>query len=223
MAAKKKDEVPKHITEYFKKSDKVDMLLESTKIAHSQAYNAALEAILDEKTGLYDHKKLEDTKVQDKFIDKMVDSYLSFAVKRLGMKEKPKDELEQDIILQRYLGITKTDLKRSIRKAKSNYSIEVHEATRKKLIERQEKELQPLTYSHMDKSHIGDILKHTGVSKYINKDNLNDVAEVVQFLDAYKEKGEINLSDLKPLPDHMLTDSAKKGIKKFKSKYKEAA
>lgn len=220
--AEKKKEVPKHILEFYKKDDKVRKLLDTTAAAHTEAYQAGLDVLRDDD-GLIDYTKLEDAVNQEKFVDKMMDKYTSFAVKRLGLKEAPKDEFERDVIHQRYLGITRGELLNGIRKNKGKYTLAAHEKTRDKLIEKQEEELMPLRSSHFKKEHIDDILAHTGTRDYIAKANIEDPSMLTQVLDLYRQKGEIGLSDLRSLPDFLLTDKAKEGAKKLKDKYKAAA
>ncbi len=145
-----KKEVPKHIKEFYDRHEKVRKLLDSTQAAHSAAYNKGLEVIKDDK-GEVDYEKLEDTAVQDKFLDKMMDHYLNFAVKKLGLKEMPKDEWEQDVILGRYVGVTRGQLRQTLRKHKGKYTLKEHEGTRDKLIKKQGEELSPLRYSHLEK------------------------------------------------------------------------
>jgi len=221
--AEEKKVVPKHIKSFYDKSEKLEKLLESTNIAHSKAYHTALEVIKG-SDGLYDHGKLKDTKVQDNFLDKMIGSYMSFAMDRLGIKEKPKDEFEQDIIMQKYIGVTKSQLKKHLRKTKDGYKLQVHEKIRDGLVEEQKKQLTPLRHSHLDMDHLDDILKHTKTSKYINKDVIQDIGEAVNLLDLYKRDGSVDKKSVKDYGlDNLLTKGAKDELKAMKDNYKKAA
>src|SRR3989338_11466451 len=123
-----KKKVPKHIKEFFDRDKKIQQLLETTQDIHSLAYSKGLEAIKDKATALPDHDKLEDTAVQDSMIDKMIDHYKSAAVEKLSelkgkdLKAPGKGTLEEDLFLQKYVGITRTQLTRVVRKSKSNYT-----------------------------------------------------------------------------------------------------
>ena len=228
----KEKELPKHIQEFYDKDKKVRKLLDTTHAVHSEAYQKAMDTIRDDK-GQIDYEKLEDVKIQDGFLDKMMDHYLSSAVKSLGLKEKPKEEFEQDILLQNYVGVTRGELKRILRSDKSEYTLKRHEGIRDKLIEKQTGRLLPLRSAHLENKHIEDILKHTGVQDYIAKDRIH-IEHAAGLLDLYKGKGQITLSDLQHLTNTQeekggwgntvyLTDKAKEEIKAFKDRYKKAA
>ena len=229
MADKK--EVPKHIKEFFDRDKKVRMLLEATHDIHSQAYSKGLDAIKDKDTGHPDHEKLRDVANQDSMIDKMIDHYKSAAVEKLselkgkGLKAPGKGTIEEDLFLQKYVGITRSQLTKILRKSKSNYTQKAHEDLRDKLMEEQEKALKPLRHGHLDKRHIGDILKYVGVEKHFEADNIDDVNNVVGLLDVYKAKGELTLSDLanSDIPKYFFKKEAKDTMKKLKDKYKQGA
>jgi len=229
--AEKKKEVPKHIKEFYDRDKKVKQLLEATHDIHSQAYSKGLDAIKDKDSGRPDHEKLEDITVQDSMIDKMIDHYKSAAIEKLSelkgkdLKAPGKGTLEEDLFLQKYVGITRTQLTRVVRKSKSNYTQKAHEELRDKLMEEQEKALRPLRHGHLDKKHIGDILKYVGLEKHFEADNIEDVTNVVGLLDAYKTKGELTLSDLAQtdLPKYFFKKDAKDAMKKLKEKYKHGS
>lgn len=229
--ADKKKKVPKHIEEFFKRDKKVNMLLEGTKNIHSDAYSKGIEVITDKKTGLPDHEMLEDIAVQDKMIDKMIDHYKSEAVKKLtefkgkDIKAPEKGTMEEDMFLQKYIGVTRSELTRILRSSKSKYTQKAHEELRDKLVKEQGKALVPLRHAHLDKKHIGDVLKYTGVAKHFDADNIEDVEHIVGLLDLYKAKGEISLSDLAQtdLPKVYFKKEAQKEMKDLKKKYKTPA
>ena len=226
-----KKKVPKHIKEFFDRDKKIQQLLETTQDIHSLAYSKGLEAIKDKATGRPDHDKLEDTAVQDSMIDKMIDHYKSSAIEKLselkgtGLKAPAKGSLEEDIFLQKYVGITRSELTRIVRETKSGYTQKVHEKIRDDLMKQQEKGLKPLRHAHLEKKHIDDILKYVGVGKHFEAGNIDDVTHVVGLLDAYKAKGELSLSDLaqSDLPKYFFKKDAKDAMKKLKDKYKTGA
>lgn len=213
-----KKEVPKHIKEFYDKDRKIKRLLDTTHAVHSAAYHKGLDTLKDEK-GEIDYERLDDTKVQDQFLAKMTDHYLSAAVQRLGLKGKPTDELEQDILLQNYMGVTKNELKRTVRRAKSKYTLKQHEEARDQLIEEQGKRLRPLAHGHFEQEHIDDILKHIGVDKYVKKDGLS-LEGAATLLRNYREQGAIHLPTIE---DELLTKEGKEHKKGLKSRYHQAA
>ncbi len=226
--AEKKKEAPKHIKEFYDRDRKVRMLLEATHNIHSEAYLKGLEAIKDKGTGLPDHEKLEEIDAQDNMVDKMIDHYKSAALEKLSelkgkdLKAPGKGTLEEDMFLQKYVGITRNQLTRLLRKHKSNYTQKTHEGIRDELMEEQEKVLRPLRHGHLDKKHIEDILKYVGVEKHFEGSNIDDVANVVGLLDLYKKKGEITLADLAntDLPKAYFKTEAKTEMKEYKKRYK---
>ena len=223
MAEKK--EIPKHIKEFYDRDKKVKQLLAATEDIHSQAYSKSLEAIKDKKTGLPDHEMLKDIAVQDNMIDKMMDHYRTAGAEKLSTikgKAPDKGTFEEDIFMKKFIGITRAELTRYFRKHKSKYTQKVHEKIRDNLIEEQEKELMPLRHGHLDKKHIGDILKHVGAEKYFEIDNFRGIEEAVGLLDAYRQKGEISLADLAQEEglEHLLKKDAKDAMKQYKTKYK---
>lgn len=185
MTKKEVPEVPKHIKEFYDKDTKVKKLVATTEAVHNEAYIKALDAIRDER-GQVDYDKLDDVKVQDKFLDKMVDHYQSNAVKRLGLKEAPKDEIDREVLLKQYIGITRGELKRLLRTSKSNYTQRNHEKIRDQLIKKQTGELEPLRHSHFEEEHLGDIVKYTGVEEHVDADKIT-AQHAADLLDKLKE------------------------------------
>jgi hypothetical protein len=150
----------------------------------------------------------------------MIDHYITSIVKELGLKEKPKDAIERDILLQRHYGITHDSLLRRLRKEKSKYRLEAHERERNNLINRLAQELTPLTYAHFDreKGHIGDIIKHVG--QHGNIRETIDEGEAASLLTNYRVLGHVPLTEV---DDGMLTGQGKKKKAELKGKYKKAA
>ncbi|MBN1377053.1 hypothetical protein JW949_01825 [Candidatus Woesearchaeota archaeon] len=226
------DDVPKSIKKFYDKHDKIKKLLDTTKAVHSEAYLKGIEKVgLKDEKGEIDYKKLDKKEYQDNFLKAMVDHYLDKAVESLNLKEKPKDELGRSRILQAYIGITEGQLGDALREAKSDYTIGNHESIRDELIKKQHNELMPIRHAHIKDNDIEDILKHTGVKDYIKKDI--QIYHLGNLLGLYREKGEVNLSDLEQLtklPEEKggwgkigkgyLTDKGKENIKKLKDNYK---
>jgi len=192
MADKKKEGTPKAAKEFFAKAKKVENLVENTRIVHSDAYRKGLEVIKDEETGEFDHKKLKDVKVQDAFLDKMIDHYLSCAKQRLGLTGLPDDEFDKDIILQKYIGMTKGQLRQRLRTMKSRYTIQLHEKIRDELVGQQEQELSSLRHDHLEEGHIGDILKYVGLDDLVDKENVS-THNMPSLLDMYHHAGKKKL------------------------------
>ena len=224
--ADNKKEVPKHIKEFYDRTQSIENIINSTSNAHSEAYLAAVSILKDEKDKDPDYSKLEDKAIREQFIEKLMDSYLTFATQQSG-GSKPQSDFEKDVLMQKYIGVTRNQLAEIIHKSKSNYSIKNHESIRDELIKKQTKELTPLASSHLNKEHLESILEHTGTKSYFNKEAL-DVAHGANLLGAYKQNGEITLSTVAQLKDQFggdayLTADTVKAVKELKDKYKHTA
>ncbi len=224
--ADEKKEVPKHIKEFYDRTQSIENIINGTKNAHSAAYTTAASILVSEGSKNPDYSRLEDAGVREQFIDKLIDSYLTFATQQSGI-EKPKTDFEKDILLQKYVGVTRSELSKRVHKAKSGYTIDNHEKIRDALVKKQSEELAPLASGHLKKEHIDDILAHTGTSKYFNKDVL-EIEKAAALLNIYKGAGEITLSTVAQLKDQFggdayLTADTVKAVKDLKDKYKQAA
>jgi len=191
-----KEKMPKHIKEFYVRGEKIDTLLATTQAVHSEAYQRGLSELKNEK-GEIDYTKLEEVKVQDQFLDKMIGHYITSAVQSLGLKNKPKDELEQEMLLQHYIGITKGELRKILRENESKYTLKKHEELRESLIQNQRQKLIPLRHNHFEDKHIDDILKYVGVQDYIMKDRIR-IEHAANLLDLHKSKhgADVTLEDL---------------------------
>ena len=216
----------KAIKEYYDRDRDIDALLETTVEVHDDAYQA-LRDYLRGKGGL---EALEDESIHDDAVDVMVKQYITSAKEKLaetrGM-EMPENEFEEDIFMQRYLGITRQGLKEFVDKVRSKYTKKQHETIRDKLLERQIAELKPLASAHMDDSHVDAILDYTGADQYVREGHELTLDKVSDFLDTYKNKGEVALSDLEEMVDKKwktrahLNEDTKGKLDKLKDKYKD--
>lgn len=227
MAEKK--EVPKSIKEFYSRSQKVDDLIDITEQSHSQVYIDARKK-LAEKTKSKSLQALEDAGHRDFFIDALVDSYMN----QIKQNEKiaiPKDGFEKDVMLKRYIGVTRAELAETVHKSKSKYGSSQHEGLRDALVGRQRQELSAARISHLKKSDLDDILKHTNTHKMFDKDLIN-LEHGAILLDAYKSNGEFTYATVDmlkqqskgklDLTDYMTKD-ARKAKKDMRDNYKQAA
>ena len=159
----------------------------------------------------------------NKFIDKLIDSYLQFAIKESG--SNPQTSFEKDVLLQKYVGITRQQLAGIVEKEGSNYTIDTHEKLRESLVKEQEKKLRPLASGHLKDEHIDDILEHTGTKQYFNK-NVLELEKAASLLGLYKNNGEIGIGAMRQLKDqfggdaYFTTDTIKQ-MKNLKDNYKK--
>jgi hypothetical protein len=226
--AEEKKKVPKNIQEFYKRSDQVDTLVDITEQSHSSAYLTARKHLKDhtKKDGL---QVLEEAKHQDFFIDALVNAYLN-EIKQNENIDIPKDDFEKDVMLQRYIGVTKSELGQTIRDIKGKYSSKVHEELRDQLVGKQKTALSAARTSHMTDADLDDILKHTKTHEMFNKDLLN-LTEGARILDHYKNNGEFTYNTIDGIKrnsegqvdmNKYLTKEARKAKKEMKDNYKKA-
>jgi len=196
---RREEEAPKPILEYFEKGRKISGMVENARIMHNDAYSKGLETIKNKESGEFDLQKLDDEKVQDAFLDKMVEHYLGSIKERLGLDSIPEDEFEQDVLMQRHVGVTRGQLKQMLRNNKSNYTLKAHEGLRDHFVGQQEQQWNQLRYDHLEDAHIDDIIKYVGVKDYVERDNLG-LQQVVPLLDRYQARGHtLGMTDLAQL------------------------
>jgi len=217
-------EVPEHIKEFYDRDKKVGIILNTTKAEHSAAYLSASDILKDEKGDII-NDKLKDKETRKKFLDKLIDHYLTSIAEKEGI-DIPKDEFGQDIILSQYLKITRGEFKRFIDTNKENYTQDLHEKLRDEVIKKQTQELMLLRHGHLEKDNLDDILNYTGVADYIDKERIQ-IDHAVSLLDYFKDEGQISLPKLRELTiksqdkggwgsDVYLTEKGKEKIKELK-------
>ena len=209
----KKKEAPKHIEKHKRLRKKLRKLLDTHRLEHSKAYTTAADTLLKDAEGNIDYEKLEDTKIQDQFIDKMVDHYISKA-KQTFKGIKPKDELEEDMLLRGYGTHTRGQLSQIIRNMGKKYTLTAHGKGGEKLIEKLTEELTPTVSAHLKKEHIDDIIKYTKSENVINK-TVIDVPQAAGLLNIYEDVGAVTHELVK---EHIGEEYVKK---KSKEKPKE--
>ncbi len=203
---------PEHIKHYHKKRELMEKTIATHKLEHSEAYNkAAREHLLDE-AGRVDYKKLDDSKVQEDFVKKMVDHYMISAKKAFG-DIKPRDEMSEEIILKAYAGVTKAEMLDTIRRHGKRYTLDAHKARVDEIVEHLEKQLGPVTYSHFKPEHAEDVLKHTKAYEAVDKEKIRpeEVGGTLgALLDLHKQSGIVTSDMLEKTPlKHILKKKKK--------------
>jgi hypothetical protein len=184
-----KEKIPKHITKHLRLKKKLKKLLDTHEVEHSQAYTKAANELLKDEEGNIDYEKLEEVKTQDKFIDKMIGHYISRA-KQTFKGFKPKDEIEEDMMLRAYGTHTRGQLSQLVRGYGKKYTIATHEEGRNKLVKELAKELSPTASAHFKDEHIEDIIKYTKSGDVINE-SLFGIHEATNLLNLYEETGAV--------------------------------
>jgi len=162
---KKKDDPIALLKENY---SKVKKIIATTQAAHSEAYLNAQKAHLTGKDGLIDPELLDKVDVQKKFLDTMIEHYMTKAMKDLNLKGKPADAIRQDQILKAYAGITRGELKNMIQTQGKDYTLNQHEHIRDGLIDEIRKELSKSAQGHIGKEHTGALIKSMGLDDIVD-------------------------------------------------------
>ena len=152
---------------------------------HRAAYDTAVDKHLTGKDGLVDMEMLDNSKVQKKFVDEMSNTYLSKAKQALGVKGK--GEMEDELILNSYMGITKHELKDAVSTHGKGYHFDAHHASMKEVVEKKiEPTLMGSARSHLKSKDIEDILQYTKAHKFVDSKKIRK-GEAIGLLESYHE------------------------------------
>jgi hypothetical protein len=168
IMAKKK---PESVEKFHVKERAIDKIINTHEAEHSAVYVSMQNEFLRDDKGEIDYNKLDDKKLQDKVVDFMANEYVERAQKYLGAS-KPENEIEEGIVLQRYFGITREQLRAKIKKIGKDYTLAEHEAMRKEHIKNITQELRPLAHEHITEDDLEDIVKYIGAEDMIDVDRL---------------------------------------------------
>jgi len=197
--ADKKDELPEHIAKFQKLSKAAKKMLSTMERNHRGAYDAAVDKHLM-KDGQVDTDLLDDDSVQEKFANEMADHYIAKAKQVFKVKEGEKEKLgdmEKELLMNAYAGTTKAQLLQHIRQYGKRFTFDhFYGELRPGMTEQIQNNLTAASASHLKKEHIGDIVKYTGVSKFVDKDRMR-IDDAVGLLRVYEEQGVIAEKALK--------------------------
>jgi len=194
MAEPKKKE-PDAIELLKQNYSKAKKIMGTTLSAHSEAYITAQNKVL--KEGKYiNHELLDKADVQKKFLDVMVGHYLDKAVAELNLKEKPKDQIEEDRILRAYANTTRGELTRMVKAQGKDYTLNQHEQIRDKLMEKITEDLMSSASGHIGQEHTGAIVKAMGLDNIVDSSKMNHT-DALGLYNMYDQKGQITLDDIK--------------------------
>jgi hypothetical protein len=207
MAEKKAE----HVEKYDKLKKHKDNLLELTKRHHIEAYYHAVDNVLKEEDKKFpDYDKLKKGKHQLDFADKMADFYVGKAKDHFKISGDLGD-LERDMLMNTYAGVTKGQLKAFLKTHGHKYKINQHKGIVDELIEEQDKKLTLSTRSHFKDEHAKELLKVSGADKYLNPDVIT-LEEAISVYDIYKESGTVTKEILEKtsLPKYKFKKEEKK-------------
>lgn len=161
---------PDPIKEFHDRNRKLQAWIETHRVAHSDVYNRAAKAILKGKDGIDTHL-LEDSGVQQKFIDKLVELYLEHAkdVHGITIPKEKKGSFSENDILHMMSGYTRSQLEQIVKKNKGSYNSQAHHEFTAQHIEELQKRHGSYVVGHLDEKR--DKKK---ILKFINAEGLED-------------------------------------------------
>ncbi len=168
---------PIHEAEVTYKSAK--KVLDTTQLTHDEAFLYAAKIARDKK-GEFDSSKLEDEGIRDKFVKRMLQFYVRRAKKSFAADEHEEhgehaedeaesediDPIKADRMLQAYMGMTGTILKKQISQYGAKYSKEVHDGLMNRVHQQMQQQFDESITSNIKHENIEDVIQYTHVDSH---------------------------------------------------------
>lgn len=154
-------------------------VLDTTQLAHDEAFLYAAKLIRDKK-GEVDTSRLEDEGMRDKFVKRMLQFYVRRARKSFAADEQEDhgehaedeaegediDPIKADRMLQAYMGMTGTILKKQISQYGAKYSKEVHDGLMNRVHQQMQQQFDESITSNIKHENIEDVIQYTHVDPH---------------------------------------------------------
>jgi|SRR3989338_2003478 len=213
MAKKEEEDKTPYITKQKKLYTHATKLHDTAAHTHQAAYKGAVDKHLIGEDGEVDFDKLDDFKVQKEFIDTMTDAYISkakqhFKIDRSKEKKNDLDELEKDMLMQAYAGVTKGMIKQYVNRYGKNFKHATFNQFSQELTENLQKQLYASAASHLEEEHVPSIVKYMGLESKLDAEKIN-VQEATRLLEVFHRDGGITDSGLRQLIPNYSTKKPK--------------
>lgn len=174
MADKGKDvpKVPGHITKHVKQYGHAKKLVDTASITHLKAYVDAADSHLMGKDGLHDYNLLEDTKIQEKFSQSMIDMYQKSAIAYFKTA-KDLDEFQKDMLMNAYLGTTSDQIRKLVSENGKDFTLSAFKNYQRNIEDALSKRLYTAADSHLNDEHVKDLFS-ASKKKFSGLENLVD-------------------------------------------------
>lgn len=186
-----KEDAPEHIEKYKGLKKKAKKIIDTAKLAHSEAYIVAADSLLRDEEGKIDYDILEKVKIQQQFVNQMVGHYIQRANEYFGTQINPEDRMQVDQLLKAYAGVTKTELEKNLRTYGKKYTVETHEKVRDELIKKVAEQLSESAGAHLREEHIGDFVEHMGIEDIVDSTKMK-VEDIKLLHGAYEAHGALS-------------------------------
>ena len=210
--AKEEDKTPEYISKHKKLHDAADQFVDVTGLLHNEAYLAGIKKHAY-KDGKLDYKLLDDSNVQQAMTKTIKDFYVAAAQKDWKVR-KDLDDLEKELLMQAYVGITGEVISRQIQTYGKNLKPEVWAGFQQQIKRSVRDRLYGTAGQHLKDEDKAGIVKHVGLEAKVDA-ALITVEEARKLLEAFHEDGSITETALREaIPNYLSKKPKKKEDKK---------
>ncbi len=157
--ARKEQEPPKHIQDFYKKDKQLDVLQTRTLRSWGEAHASAQKNVLKD-----DYSLLKKKDHRRKYTDHIVDELVKDAKEHFKQKGDL-DAVTEARILRAYAGTTRDEIQHLIEEHKDEYEYHKDSVANRAAINIIA-QLRPIAYEHLDaEKHLEDVTEHTGLEK----------------------------------------------------------
>lgn len=185
----KKEEGPEYIAQHKKLYHHATRLIDTAAHTHSEAYLKAVEEHLMED-GQVNFEKLDDAKVQKQFIKSMSEMYTSKAKQHFKVA-KDLDDLEKDILMQAYVGVTGAQIRGIVTQYGKRLTHGQFDQLKSQLQRGVSERMYAAAGSHLEQEHIPQIVKHLGLEERVDAAKVT-LEEARELLDAFHREGSVS-------------------------------
>lgn len=219
-ALKEKDPFA-HLKGYESKQKKAHDIIRLTERIHREAFNEYERHFLTDDGEGVDPEKAKDGKLRNKAVHAMMDIYLGKVKKKLKIKDKT-DEFENALLTNLYANVTVEDMKILTSEDPGKFTFDdFYKHMKEKLTPQLAHKLFGAARSHLNDTHIEDIVKYTKMDKIgVDHTRLN-YAEAMEYLEEYRQNKVIAPKSVKEIhqkPEYIKKQQAKKKKEDEKSK-----
>ena len=197
-AKKEEEKIPEYISKHNKLYGHAKKLSDTIGQTHTEAYTEAVKKHLTDG-GEVDFDKLDDAKIQEQFVKTMSDMYISKARAHFKVS-KDLDDLEKEMLMQAYSGVTTQLLKQEVGKYGKRFTHQRFDNIKAQLNQRVSTQLYASAGSHLNEENVRDIVKHIGLENKVDAAKTN-LEEARELLGAYHQEGTISDSILREIVD----------------------
>ena len=199
MGSKTEDKAPDKTPDYISKHKKLyqhaKKLADTAGHTHTEAYTAAVNKhLMDGKE--VDFERLDDSKIQEQFVKTMSDMYISKAKDHFSIS-KDLDDLEKEILMQAYSGVTRQQLQQAVGKYGKRFTHQQFDGLKSRIQNAIGERLYASAGGHLKDEHVKGIIKHLGLEDKVESSKI-DAEEARQLLEVFHREGSV--------PDSALTE-----------------